>query len=431
MKSEKATTRNTILFIAILMLFLIFGCATVKQGYEDATQKAKGVFADEEEQKPVVAEEPEDLGVVYKIKQFLPVKLAPSAGAKNVGKLYLDDTVTIDREEERWFYIRQKDEAGTTLLEGWVAKDYVKRLPSRGVGVSENQGFVVNINNFLPVKSAPSRESETVGSLFLGDKVTIDRELEQWCYVARIDEESTTQLQGWVKKSYVEKLTFQEQTAGSMIELTYMREEASSTAVQEGDKHKDMKTRTKVEGTVIGAAAGAGIGALAGGDDAVKGAVIGAAVGAVAGYAAGSYVAGRKEKYANVEEYLNAAIEEATQYNLEARQRNETLEKVIAATQQEIKVLKYKINDISIKQHRAQVNVRALTKISQETEQRIAELQGLVDTQEKAIIDISEDTPHLKELQHEMEIARDEIKDLKEKRNQLETLMGEMAEQTV
>ena len=103
----------------------------------------------------------------------------------------------------------------------------------------------------------------------------------------------------------------------------------------------------------------------------------------------------------------------------------------IKATEQEIKVLKHKINDTSLKQHRAQVNVRALTKISQETEQRIAELQGLVDAQEKAISDISEDTPHLKELQHEMEITRDQIIDLKEKRNQLETLMGEMAEQTV
>jgi hypothetical protein len=430
MKRDQANLGYTILFILIVMIFLTFGCATMKQKYEDMTQKTKDVSA-EEEQKPVVAEEPEDLGVVHKIKQFLPVKLAPSAGAKNVGKLYLDDTVTIDREEGRWLYIRQKDEAGTILLEGWVVKNYIKRLPRKEIGVSENQGFVVNINNFLPVKTTPSRESKTIGNLYLGDKVTIDREQEQWCYVARIDEESTTQLQGWVKKSYVEKLTSNEQTAGSMIELTYMREQGSSAPAKDDDKHKDMKTRTKVEGTVAGAAIGAGIGALAGGDDAAKGAVIGAAVGAVAGYAAGSYVAGQKEKYANVEEYLNAAIEEATKYNLEASQRNDTLEKVIAATEQEIKVLKYKINDISLKQHRAQVNVRALTKISQETEQRIAELQGLVEAQEKAIVDIAEDTPHLKELQHEMEISRDEIKDLKEKRNQLETLIGEMAEQTV
>jgi uncharacterized protein YcfJ len=219
-----------------------------------------------------------------------------------------------------------------------------------------------------------------------------------------------------------------------MIELTYMREAGSSTPVKEEDKHEDMKTRTKVEGTVAGAAAGAVIGALAGeaaGDEAVKGAVIGAVVGAAAGYAAGSYVAGQKEKYANVEEYLSAAIEEATRYNLEAKQRNDTLQKVIAATEQEIKVLKYKINDISLKQHRAQVNVLALAKISQETEQRIAELQGLVDAQEEAIGDISADTPHLKELQREMQITRNQIQDLKEKRNQLETLMGEMAEQTV
>ena len=179
-----------------------------------------------------------------------------------------------------------------------------------------------------------------------------------------------------------------------------------------------------------GAAAGAAVGALVS-DDKGKGALIGAAVGAAAGYAAGSYVADQKEKYATDEEYLNAAIEEATRFNLEARQRNDTLEKVIATTEQEIKVLKYKINDMSLKQHRAQVNVRALTRISQETEQRIAELQGLINSQEKAIGDISADKPQLKELQREMQITRDQIQDLKEKRNQLETLMGEMAEQTV
>jgi len=356
MKRDKATVRYTILFILILMIFLQFGCTTVKQQFKDVSQKTKKAFAEEEEQKPPVPE------------------------------------------------------------------------------ASENQGFVVNINNFLPVKTTPSGESKIIGRLYLGDKVAIDREQEQWCYVTRIDEESTTQLEGWVKKRYVEKLTSHEQTAGSMIELTYMREEGSSTPVKEDDKHEDMKTRTKLEGAAAGAVTGAVVGGVVGkavGDDAAKGAVIGGVVGAAAGYAAGSYVAGQKEKYANDEEYLNAAIEEAARYNLAARQHNDTLQKVIAATEKEIKVLKYKITDISLKQNRAQVNVRALTKISQETEQRIARLQGLVDAQEKAISDISKDTPHLKKLQSEMQITRDRIQDLKEKRNQLETLMGEMAEQTV
>ncbi len=78
MKKDHANLRYAILFILIVMIFLAFGCATMKQKYEDVSQKAKNSFA-KEEQKPVVVEEPEDLGVVYKIKQFLPVKLAPSA----------------------------------------------------------------------------------------------------------------------------------------------------------------------------------------------------------------------------------------------------------------------------------------------------------------------------------------------------------------
>jgi uncharacterized protein YcfJ len=422
--------RYAVSFILIMILLLMFGCATVKQGYEDVTQKAKGAFSDEADQKPEVAEAPEDTAVVYKIKQFLPVKLAPSPAAKTVGKLYLDDKVTIDRETGRWFYVRQKDESGATVLEGWVVKDYVKRPPKSAPAEGENRGFVVDIENFLPVKTDPSKESKTIGKLYLGDKVAVDRQQEQWCYVARVDEENAMPLQGWVKKRYIEELTSREQTAGSMIELTYLREEGPSTSVHADDRHKDMKNRTKAEGAVAGAAVGALVGALVS-DDKGKGALIGGVVGAAAGFAAGSYVAGRKEEYANDEEYLNAAIEEATRYNQEARQRNGTLEKVIAATEAEINVLKNKINDTTLRQNRAQENVRALTKIAKETEYRIAELQGLVKAQEEAINDIAEDTPHLKELQHEMEITRDQIEDLKDKRNQLETLLGEMAEQTV
>jgi DNA repair exonuclease SbcCD ATPase subunit len=301
---------------------------------------------------------------------------------------------------------------------------------------SENLGFVVDIKNYLPVKSLPSAQSATVGKLYLGDKVKIDSEQEQWCHIARLDQASKRELEGWVKKRYVEELPSHEQAAESLIDLTYIRgggESSSMSSIPE-DKHKDMKTRTKVEGTVAGAAAGAAIGALAGkvtSDDAVKGAMVGAAVGAVAGYAAGSYVAGQKEKYANDEEYLNAAIEEAARYNREAEARNDTLQEVIAATEQEITVLKHKIGEFSVRQQRAQANLRVMTRISQETKQRISELEGLVGAQEEAISDISKDTLQLKELENEMQITRDQIQDLKEKRNQLENLMGEMAEQTV
>ncbi len=80
-------------------------------------------------------------------------------------------------------------------------------------------------------------------------------------------------------------------------------------------------TRTKAEGTgfgaLLGAAAGAGIGALAGGGDgALIGAAAGAALGGAGGYAAGSYVAERKQEYANEEDRLDGEINVVVKLNI-------------------------------------------------------------------------------------------------------------------
>ena len=52
MQSGKTAMINTLLCISIAVFLFTFGCATVKQGYEDVTQKAKDAFSDEKEQQP-------------------------------------------------------------------------------------------------------------------------------------------------------------------------------------------------------------------------------------------------------------------------------------------------------------------------------------------------------------------------------------------
>ncbi len=69
-------------------------------------------------------------------------------------------------------------------------------------------------------------------------------------------------------------------------------------------------TRTKTEGTAVGAGGGAVIGGIIGAvvGDVGLGAAIGAAAGAAIGYGYGSHVAGKKAKYAETEDWLDACI---------------------------------------------------------------------------------------------------------------------------
>ena len=106
-------------------------------------------------------------------------------------------------------------------------------------------------------------------------------------------------------------------------------------------------TLTMLQGTGIGAAGGAaagtGIGAaaaaLAGGNskDVKKGMIIGAIAGAVVGGVIGNRwgasVVKKKETYANVEQYINANIEQMNTRIAEASKLNNSLSKQIASIQ--------------------------------------------------------------------------------------------------
>jgi phage tail tape-measure protein len=99
----------------------------------------------------------------------------------------------------------------------------------------------------------------------------------------------------------------------------------------ESDKELESdQKRTKIEGAAIGALAGGLLGVALGGDSKVAGALIGAAVGAGAGYLVGNEVAKRKAKYASEEDFLDAEIETATEFNQTAREYNEALRVQIA-----------------------------------------------------------------------------------------------------
>jgi hypothetical protein len=99
------------------------------------------------------------------------------------------------------------------------------------------------------------------------------------------------------------------------------------------------RERTQGEGAGVGAFGGAALGALlgyaAGGTKgAIVGAAAGAGVGAAAGYGYGTHVANQKEKFASVEDYLDANIQDAHQKNEQFQQYNASLAREIKGLEQ-------------------------------------------------------------------------------------------------
>jgi chromosome segregation ATPase len=90
-------------------------------------------------------------------------------------------------------------------------------------------------------------------------------------------------------------------------------------------------TLTKAQATGLGAAVGAVVGALLGDE---SGALIGAAAGAGAGFLVGNEIAKRKQRFASEEEFLNAEIQSAAEYNRTAAQYNADLREQITALDQ-------------------------------------------------------------------------------------------------
>jgi uncharacterized protein YcfJ len=106
--------------------------------------------------------------------------------------------------------------------------------------------------------------------------------------------------------------------------------QGGSTDVEETsqDTGRADRTRTRVEGAAFGALLGGLIGGLAGGD--AKGALIGAGAGAAVGFIVGNEIARRKKQYATEEEFLNAEIKTAEEFNMTATEYNHQLRQHIA-----------------------------------------------------------------------------------------------------
>ncbi len=94
--------------------------------------------------------------------------------------------------------------------------------------------------------------------------------------------------------------------------------------------------RTRTEGAVLGAVVGGLLGAAIGDN---KGAMIGAVIGAGAGYLVGDEIARRKQKYATEEDFLDAEIASARQYNATTARYNEKLRVEIAQLEKRTRLL--------------------------------------------------------------------------------------------
>ncbi len=105
----------------------------------------------------------------------------------------------------------------------------------------------------------------------------------------------------------------------------------SSTSSSEEDA-----SRTRTEGAVFGAVIGGLLGAAIGDSE---GALIGAAVGAGAGYLIGDEIAERKQNYAREEDFLDAEIASARQYNAATAKYNNKMRGEIAQLDKRTRLL--------------------------------------------------------------------------------------------
>ena len=116
--------------------------------------------------------------------------------------------------------------------------------------------------------------------------------------------------------------------------------------------------RTRAEGAVVGAVVGGLLGAAIGKD--TKETLIGATVGAGAGYLVGNEIAKRKQQYAREEDFLDAEIASAREYNAATASYNEQLSNDINRLDKRISLFesRYKANLASrseLQQERSEV----------------------------------------------------------------------------
>ncbi len=142
---------------------------------------------------------------------------------------------------------------------------------------------------------------------------------------------------------------------------------------------------TQAQGTAVGAALG---GILAGGlayaitgdaSSAAKFAAIGAGVGAAQGFAYGTQVAAKKADYATQEDYLNYAIGEAQQRNVEAVAYNQKLEAEVNTLEQRVRSMPQDRRQKLQLQKDINTQLGAVDKEDKKYEAWIADLKGAVE----------------------------------------------------
>lgn len=290
------------------------------------------------------------------------------------------------------------------------------------------QGTVINVQKFLPVRSDPSLSATEMGRLKPGDSLTIMEEMDEWFSVAAPDEKNP-QLQGWVLQKYVAR--------GDLIAPP---EPPPPAAQPPSDDTKDlsgMKTATTLQGAALGALAGAAVGALvavAAGKNVAAGAAIGAGAGLVTGLVAGVYVANQKEKYASDEAYLEACLAEARQYNEAAAKSNQDLDMQINLTEQNIDHLRNKVQDVSLRKQEAGKGLATIQQTGQTCDKSISLLEGEIRAQEKALSQVPRDSDtsgRSMALDNELVTMRQQLNEMKAKRDRLNDLNAQMSKMAV
>lgn len=109
-----------------------------------------------------------------------------------------------------------------------------------------------------------------------------------------------------------------------------------SNPSQDGSGASSDQTRTRVEGTAAGALIGGLLGYAIGGK---KGMAIGGLVGGGTGFVVGNEIAKRKAQYASEEDFLDAEIASAQEFNRSTAQYNNQLRGEIAQLRQEADLL--------------------------------------------------------------------------------------------
>jgi hypothetical protein len=196
-----------------------------------------------------------------------------------------------------------------------------------------------------------------------------------------------------------------------------------SNPLSSGDATSADADTTRAQGAGVGALVGGLIGYAVTGD--ARGAVIGAAIGGGTGYLVGNEVAKRKQKYASEEDFLDAEIASAKEYNATARSYNKQLRGDIAQLEKQTKSLesRYKSGRVTkgeLEKERANVQrqIASSKKFSEDLKKEYEIKLAVLEDRRKSK---GGNDPYVKQLQRE-------IASLKKNMDQLESQSVQLAQ---